>query len=144
MFIKQDTKENGFMALTAVLFFSAFFVVLLVGMFFSSAESAERTLDRERSLVALSLANSCAEIAINALWKDAEYPGDVTLSIDEEKSCEIYQIEKYGRDGRVVKAKADVGGQHKNIQIEIDIESWPELRIVDWREVADFSEFEEE
>ncbi len=132
--------EDGFIALTSVSLLSAFFILLFVGMFFSATESVERILDKERSVKALSLANSCAEIALNELWKNDEYGGGEMKSIHGEV-CEIKDMEYFGIHGKVVKTEAEIDGQYKKIQIEINAENWPALDIIAWREVSEFSDF---
>ncbi len=141
--MKKTSRENGFIALISVSFFSMFFVLLFLGMFFSSTEATRRSLDRERAAKGLSLTNSCAEIAMNNISKDVEYPGEDIVFFDDGSFCEIKRVEYYGKEGRVVKTQAEVESQYKKIQIELSIDEWPSLRIVSWREVSEFSDFED-
>jgi hypothetical protein len=137
---KKQKKEQGFIALTSVSLLSIFFVILFVGMFFSATEAVERVLDRERSVKALSLANGCAEIALNELWKNSDYSGGQVKAIEGDV-CEIKSMEYFGIHGKAIKTEAEVSGQYKKIQIEVDVESWPLLNIIAWREISEFSDF---
>ncbi len=135
---KHYEKDKGFIALTSVSFLSAFFIILLIGVFFSVTEGIERALDKEMSMKALSYSNSCAETALNELTKDANYGGDETITFEENEICEIKEIENFGLNGRVIKSEGIVFDKTKRIQIEVDVEEWPDLKIVNWREVDDF------
>ena len=139
----ERSGQGGFVALTSVSFLSAFFILLFVGMFISATERMERNIDKENSIKALSLTTSCAEIALKELTEDSEYEGGEMKSIDGNL-CEIKDIEMYGTHGKVVKTEAEISGQTKRLQIEADAEEWPHLRIIAWRQVSDFTEFEEE
>jgi hypothetical protein len=140
MYFFKKKKEEGFIALTSVSLLSGFFIILFMGMFFSATEGVERVLDREKSVKALSLANSCAEIALNELWKDVNYIGGEMKAISGDL-CEIKDVQYFGIYGVAIKTEAGVDGQYKKIQVEIDTENWPLLEIIDWREVSLFSEF---
>ncbi len=138
-----NRRKNGFIALTSVSLMSAFFIVLFVGIFFASTEGVERSLNREKGIQALSLANSCAEIALHKIKKNLYYTGDEAFSI-RGNVCYVEEIETYGTHGRAIRTRAEVGGKVKKIQVEVDTSRWAALDIVSWREVAEFILFEEE
>ena len=137
---QRNETQEGFIALISVSIISAFFIILFIGIFFSATEGMERALDREKSVKALSFSNSCAEIALNELRKDSSYATG-TVEIIQDETCEIKDVESYGLYGKVIKTEAEVFGQTKRIQIEVDIENHPSLEIINWREVSDFIVF---
>lgn len=138
MMNKLTKKESGFIALTSITIMSAFFIILFVGMFFSATEEMERTDDREDSLKALGAANSCAELALHKLKEDAAYNGNESYTI-EDYQCSILDLDAEGYM-RVIKAEGEASGKKKRMQVEVDLEFHPELEIMDWREVSNFTE----
>lgn len=136
----MKNNQKGFIALTSVSLLGAFFILLFVGMFFSSTEALDRTLNKEMAIKSLSLANSCAEIALNEIRKDPDYFGGEVKTIGED-NCEIKNIESFGLYGRAIKTEAQALNQHKKIQIEIDVEQWSIIEVIAWREVSEFSSF---
>ncbi len=135
-------KNKGFIALTSVSLMSAFFVILFIGIFFASTEGVERSLDREKGLEALSLANTCAELALNKIKDNLYYGGDEAFSV-RGSICYVEAVDIYGTHGRLIKARAEVDGNVKKIQVEVDASRWAALDIVAWREVSEFITFEE-
>lgn len=139
MFIKnQKINEDGFIALTSVIIISAFIIILFIGMFFSAVEQIERVDSREFSLLALGLANSCAEEALNKLKNDLDYYVGESVTIGDY-SCDILELDRTDTT-RVIKARASVNGYTKRVQIEVNIYEYPLLEIMDWRMVSDFSD----
>lgn len=130
--------NNGFIAITAIILLSAFFIVLFVGMFFSAAEEMERTVDKEKIMIALSLANSCAEEALNRLKNDINYDGEESINIGKYQ-CDILELEST-EYMKTIKTEGEADGYLKRIQIEVSIQNYPELEIIDWQEVSDFTD----
>lgn len=116
----------------------AIFAIVFIGIFFIAIEEIQRSDDRESSLVVLSLANSCAEEALNKTKRDINYGGDEEILINEN-SCTILPIDSF-ENITIVKAKGERSGYVKRIQIDINTSNHPELEIINWREVANFTE----
>jgi hypothetical protein len=130
-------SQDGFIALTSVIIISAFFSILFIGMFFSATEQIERADDREFSVRALGLANSCAEQALNNLKNDLSYEGDETVTVGAY-TCDILALDSTDMT-KVIKTTGAVHGYTKRVQIEVDLIAHPYLEIIDWRIVSEFS-----
>lgn len=137
MQIKFIKNKEGFIALTSVLIISAFFILLFSGMFFSASEQMERVDNREKAVKASMLANGCAEEALNSLRENIDYLGGETKTIGSY-SCDILSLDRT-ETMRVIKAQATVGNFTKKIQVEADVQYHPDLKILDWREVTEFT-----
>lgn len=135
--MKKDKDNSGFIALTSVIIISSFFVVIFAGMFFSAISQIEKADDRGFATKALSLANSCAEEALNNLKNSLAYEGDETISIGDY-TCSILEIDATD-DSRVIKVEGEVGGYVKRVQLDVDVFDHPYLVIMDWRIVPFFS-----
>ena len=129
-------NEKGFMALVSVTLITASFIILFLGMFFYATEESARTLDRERSMIAYSLANSCAEIGLQELKDDFYYIGE-TVTIDGEE-CTV-SVENYGFYGKTLTAEGSVFDHERKIQVAVNTENWPTMEIVDWQDVSEFN-----
>lgn len=130
-------NNSGFIALTSVIFISAFFVIIFAGMFFSAVSQIERADNREFASRALSLANSCAEESLNKLKNSLGYEGDDTITVGSE-TCEVLEMD-ITDTARVIKSKGEVGGHIKRVQVDVDVHNHPYIEIMDWRTVPFFS-----
>ncbi len=136
---QHKKTSSGFIALTSVSIMGAFFIIIFMGMFFSSTEEMDMVDGREGSARALALANSCVEEGLNNLRKVSGYSGNQTIDVGEHQ-CHILKVE--GTESmRVIKAIGEDRGYTKKIQVEVGMWSHPALAILDWREVSHFTEF---
>ncbi len=137
--INFKKKDKGFIALTSVTIMSGFFVLLFAGMFFVAVEEMERVDSREGSVKALSLANSCAEHALEKLRQHVAYNGNESKDIGDD-TCQILAVDGT-EQMRIIKTVGETGGHTKKIQVEIGAWNHPLLVVLDWREVSDFTSF---
>jgi len=126
--------NSGFIALTSVIIISAVIVLLVIGIFRSSVGEMERGGAREKSDGALSLANTCAEIALYELRKN---PDNYSVSEEEEisvgeKSCYISSVER--ESDIIIKTRGVSGDYTRKIQIEVASVK-PKIEITEWREI---------
>jgi hypothetical protein len=139
--VRLKIKNSGFIALTSVIIMSGFFVIIFIGMFFSAVEEAGRTGGRENSVKAVILANSCVEEALSSLRNSLSYAGNEDINIGDE-FCTLLVMD--GTETmKVIKAVGASDNYTKKMQVEVDILNHPSLRILDWREVSEFSVFAE-
>ena len=127
-----NSQARGFIALTSVIIISAVIVLLIVGIFRSSVGEMERGKTKEMSGEALSLANTCAEIALNELRKDPDYSVSEEITIDEG-GIVCYISEVGIEDGKtVIKTKGEASNHTRRIQVAV--ESFNPIEIAEWKE----------
>ena len=109
-YIKNKNNDQwGFMALTSVAVMGAFFIIIFIGMFFSSTEELDREVDRENSLQALYLSDSCVKIGLNELKKDLDYFGGNFRDFNPG-SCEVVDAYNHFEDNNLKVIEARGGG----------------------------------
>ena len=92
--------------------------------------------DLEQSFQAKSLADACAEKALDAIRQDINYAGGETVSFDKG-SCEILAIVNPGTQSPTVESKGTVGSATRKVKVTTQ-QITPQIKIQSWEEVADF------
>jgi len=136
--LKEHNRfEKGFIALTSVLILSGFLIILFMGMFFSATEELEKVTNESEAIKALSLANSCVEVALNELKNNSGYNGGENIQVDEN-NCEIKPVEDEG-DVKILRGEGEINERIKRIEVVTDISNHPEIKIIDWKEISEFN-----
>ncbi len=131
-----NTKDNsGFAVLIGVLIVGAFGVAVALYLVLSGLYSYQNSFVREQSLRAKTLANSCAESALNHVQLCSIINGAGSVQIDNDV-CN-YEIIINSEQGRIIQATATVGTSIRKVKLivsQID----PLIIVDSWQEVADF------
>lgn len=91
----------------------------------------------QQSEQARSLAQTCAERALRALWEDTGYAGMEELSFTEGQ-CDILRTGGSGNENRSVCAEGSVGATVRRYEILLE-SILPSIRVSAWREVEQFT-----
>jgi len=91
------SRKNGYIALLTTIVLSSVFVLLFVGMYIAGIASLERVTEREYSYKTESLANICAEEALNTIRAN---PTDniSNIRVRNEGDCDIENVSWEGEN----------------------------------------------
>lgn len=119
--------------------------VLIVGVVGSSiaiflilmgTDSYRTSSALEQSFQAKSLADACAEKALDSLRQNVNYTGGETITFDRG-NCEILPIVNASTQTPTIKTKGMAGTNLRKNQILLQ-QITPKIMISSWKEVADF------
>lgn len=140
--MQQQVYDNhkGFVVLTSTLVVMAMGVAIVVAVSLWSIGFSRTSLSLEESQAARSLADACAEYALNQIKQDNayDYTADSSLPISLGLgSCDINDITGFGDSGRGIEAVGTVGTINRRVEITgLDVSGDP--TITRWEEVASF------
>ncbi len=134
--IFANTKNNsGFAVLIGVLIVGAFGVAVALYLILSGLYSYQNSFLLEQSARAKTLANACAESALNHIQLCSIIDGAGSVQIDGQ-TCN-YTIIKNSDQGRTIQSSATVGSSVRKVKVvasQID----PLIVVDSWQEVSDF------
>ncbi len=134
--IFAKTKNNsGFAVLIGVLIVGAFGVAVALYLVLSGLYSYQNSYLIEQSARAKTLANACAESALNHIQLCSIINGAGSVQIDNDV-CN-YEIIINSDQGRVVQSAATVGTVVRKVKVMVS-QIDPVLVVDSWQEVADF------
>lgn len=129
-------NNQGFIILMATVVISAIGVAIATSLLLLGIGSSRSSLILEQSAQAKSLANACAEYALNQLRLDENYAGNETVSISGQ-NCFVETVGGTGQTNRTIRSRATAGEATRRVRVTgIDITSAPV--IARWEEVADY------
>lgn len=133
--IKQWYTEDGYAALLGVLVIGAVTALATVSILLSGMQSSRTSFAFQQSAQAQSLADACAEEALQVIRDEVSYIGSDSLSF-ETGSCN-YTVSFRNGQNRAITAEGFVGSMVRKIEIKIS-QINPEITVDSWQEVADF------
>ena len=132
MRLKGIEKQNGLVALMAVLIILIIALVIGIGLSLRGIAGMKMSLQEVQSSESYYLASLCAEQALMKLKENRTYPGGEIVDA-QDGQCLILPIE-----GRwTIKVSATSSNQVKKMVILVE-EINPRMIISSWEEVADF------
>ena len=125
----------GFVTLFGIIIVGSVGVAVAVSLLWFGVESSRTSLVVQHSVQAKSIANACAEEALNRIRDEKTFVGGDNLSFSDG-DCS-FSVQDQGGANRLVTASGVVGSVTKKIQINIDA-IVPQIHVSSWNEVGDF------
>lgn len=132
--IKQTRNNSGYILLLSILILGALGLVIGVFVLSTGLSNTYNIFTVERSYRALTLAESCAEEALEEI-NISDFTGTATTT-DGDDYC-VYTVTDQGGENRLVQTTGTVADIVRKIEITIDTLD-PEINVVSWEEVVDF------
>ena len=133
--LKKCYNENGYITLMSVLVVGAVGVAIAVSLILFGLSSSRSSFAIEQSNQTKSLANACAEEALQQIRDSTSFEGAGNLSFGQG-SC-AYTVTKLTGQNREIESIGTVGTIVRKVKINIDAVN-PQINIVSWQEVVDF------
>lgn len=125
------------MLLLSVLIIGVIAAVVLPSLLFLGMNAGQVSAAIGESAEALAAAQGCAEYALLKL-RDAEtYPGNETLSLNQE-TCLIRPLGGIGNDHRLLCIEGQAGDTVRRLEIIVE-QVFPQITIDSWEEVSSFT-----
>ncbi len=135
-FTQQRRSGNGYTMILAVVITTVVGAGIATTVLLSGLGISRSGLVTQQSMQARSLANACAEEALQKLRESLYYNGDETLTFSAG-SCQILPISGTGNTQRTVKTTGSVGSVVRKVRIVI-AQVHPTISLSSWLEVGDF------
>lgn len=129
-------KEQGFIALSAVLILSVIFLTLLTGAVIRSIGLSKSVTAMQASTASASLAHACVTHALTEITQNLEYGGDEQRMFSSG-SCQIFPIDDALPDEREVRVEAEVDGHVYRLVVDVAQLS-PDVVIHSYQSVISF------
>ncbi len=127
----------GYIFLLSIIMIGAIALATLSSLLLIGIGSLQIGFTVRQSEQARSLAQTCAERALRALWDDTGYVGVEALNFDEGE-CDILRMGGSGNENRSVCAEGRVGATVRRYEILLS-RVLPSVEVSAWREVDQFS-----
>lgn len=131
----DNPKKNGFAVLIGVLIVGAFGTAVVLYLILSGIYSYQNSSVLEKSNIAKSSANACAEVALNKIQLCSSTIGIGNVQIGNN-ACE-YEIINNGEQSRIIHSSSQAGSAIRKINITIN-QITPQITISSWQEVTSF------
>jgi len=128
-------SKSGFVLLLSVLIVGAVGLSVASTFLLLGVDSSRTSLDFIRSKQARSLADACAEEALEKIWESTVYSGSGNLTFGAG-TC-AYTVIDLGGSNRQINASGTVSNIVRRVKILINQVN-PTIGISSWQEVADF------
>jgi hypothetical protein len=134
----KQVAQKGYIALISAILISVSLLTMVIAVSFEGYFSRFNVLESEQKEISDYLAESCFNRAVIELSQDEEYDETPIVEVGEEE-CTIIDIE----DGtfpsnRLISVQGVNGEAYTNLEIEIDLDSLPEVDVISWVEVGSF------
>jgi len=132
---KAFLNSDGYITLISVLVVGAIGVAITTSLLLFGLGSSRSSFAIEQSAQARSLADACAEEALQEIRDSTPYTGSDNLSLGQG-DCD-YTVTSGGGQNRTIDASGTVGTVQRKVKISINAIN-PSINITSWQEVADF------
>lgn len=126
-------KQNGYVALIAVLVTGAVALAVALALLTGGTDSQRATLVEQQSAQARNLAKSCAEEALVQIRSNTGFTGTGTLSLGQG-SC-TYTVTNAGGNNRTISTSGVVNNTTRRVNVSVTITSLS-ISITSWQEVS--------
>ena len=130
---KKISDQNGFITMLSVLIFGVVALAIASSILLIGLGSSKIGFNIEQSGKAKSLANMCAESALQEMRNSTSFVGTNTINIGTD-SC-VYNVIDNGGENRTITAEGTTGTVVRKILITID-QINPSINITSWQEVS--------
>lgn len=131
--IRHSSSRSGYFFLVGVLFLGVMSLAALGYLLLVSLGILKSVATVKDSQQAYFLASSCAEQALQELWKDPGYNGGEALDLSGG-GCYIYPISGSGNEHRSVCVEGSSGDAQRRFQIVLQ-RILPSIQVQSWQEV---------
>ena len=128
-------KSRGYVALVSVLVVSAVGLAVASSLLLLGLSYSKSSLALSQSDIAKSLADACAEDALQHIRDNTAYSGTATLNLNGD-SCSSTVTSGIGQI-RNINASGSKNGVVRKVKVSISAHT-PQIIISSWQEVADF------
>ena len=132
--ISIRVRQEGYVALLAVLIVGAVALTISLSLLTSGTDSQRTALALQRSVQARGLADACAEEALQQIYNSASFTGTNPLTMGQG-SCS-YTVTNSGGSNRVIDSAGTVSGVVRKVKVYVTITA-SSLSVTSWQEVAD-------
>lgn len=127
--------KGGYVVLISMLVVSAVAVAVTVALLRNGLAASQTSFAAQQSAEARTLADACAEEALQEIRSSTPYTGSDTLSIGNG-SC-TYTVVSTGGQNRTITAQGTVGTMVRKVKVTISTIN-PKIIVGSWQEVANF------
>ncbi len=128
---KFNNRKNGYVTLISMLVIGAVGLSVVVSLVLLGIDSSRSSLSLEQGNKAKALANACAEVALERIWKLDIYTGSENLTIGQG-TCS-WNVSSVSIP-KTITASGAVGENVRKVSITID-QLHPYLHVLSWREI---------
>lgn len=132
---KNVKQVNGYVMLVSVLVVGAIGVAVSVSLLLLGLSASRTSFSLEQSNQAKSLANACAEKALQQIRDLTSFSGTDVLNLGQG-SC-TYTVTAGSEENRTIEAYGSIDTILRRVKITID-QINPIVNIVSWQEVSEF------
>ena len=133
--MSRNGKVNGYITLVSVLVVGSIALASAVSLLLLGIDASRTALTNTQAAQARSLANTCAEVALDKLRQDTSYQGNETITFSNG-SCTIATLFQSG-SSTSIQLTAEVSGLTRKSMIQTAT-LIPQVQLESWQEVADF------
>ncbi len=137
IFMLENNRQEGYIALFSTIILSAVFLLLFTGMFTLAIGGMNRVTEKENFFGAVSWANICIEDALNKIRNDPDYAiGDISYS-ESDEGCDIGDVVKHSDELISFSSEANFYNHEKKIEVTVEIVEEKGVRtinVVEWSE----------
>lgn len=126
------TKTRGYVALISVLIVGAIGVVVVTGVILLGLSWSRTSLTLQQAFQAKTLADACAEDALQQIKDSTPFSGNGTLTLGQG-SC-AYTVTNNGAQNRSIVSVGVVGAAVRRVAVTLDKIS-PSINVTSWQEV---------
>lgn len=123
--------QKGFSTLFIVIILGSITLSLALALSTSSLWSIQDSLVLKRAVIARSISNACAEVALETMRQNSSYVGSNSISLNGH-DCD-YTVSNLGGNNRNILVTTLVDNVENKIEIETD--NFNPLNIVTWQEI---------
>lgn len=128
-------NKKGYITLISLLLFAAVGLATLLSLVLLGVDSSRAVLLLTQSIQARVLADTCAEVALEAIRDSSIYTGTNSVSLGGG-NC-TYTITAISGEQKEIQSTGTVGTVVRKVEVAIDQIS-PTINVTSWQEVADF------
>lgn len=137
--MKYKHEHRGYIALITAILISVSLLTLVIAVSLEGYFSRFSVLESELKEVSAYLAESCFNTAVLELAQDEDYNEARTVKVSDQE-CSIVSITSSGSfsERRIIEVQGVYKESYTNLEIEIEMDSLPEVDIFAWEEVGSF------
>jgi len=132
---KKFIHQDGYITLLSVLVVGAVGLAITISLVLLGLGTSNSSLTLQKSAQARSLANTCAENALQQVRNDVAFSGSGNLSLGQG-SC-TFIVTDTGGQSRLIVSSGQVGSVVRKLKLTIN-QINPKINILSWQELADF------
>ncbi len=129
----MKNQQSGYIALISILVIGAISTAVALVLLATGADAQRSSLAVQRSIQARSLANACAEEALQRIHDNTGYTGTGGLTLGNG-TCS-YTVTNTGGTARSVAASGTVNSVVRRVQVYVTINA-SSISITSWQEVS--------